>query len=49
MFAAIDTLEQILDLACDWLTAHPRITCALICAIGMIPLVMAEMTTWGEI
>lgn len=32
--------ETVFDRAVNWLAAHPRITCVLVCALALIPLMM---------
>lgn len=34
----VETADTVLDIAVNWLAAHPRITCLVICAVALIPL-----------
>lgn len=33
-------VETAFDRAVNWLAAHPRITCVLVCALALVPLMM---------
>jgi hypothetical protein len=37
--AAVEPAETMFDRAVNWLAEHPRLTCVLVCAIALIPLV----------
>ncbi|RUV84336.1 hypothetical protein EOA60_04540 [Mesorhizobium sp. M1A.F.Ca.IN.020.06.1.1] len=38
--AAVESVDTVLDHVCNWLAEHPRATCALVCAVALIPLMM---------
>jgi len=38
--AAVEPSETALDRVVNWLAEHPRATCALVCAVALIPLFM---------
>lgn len=38
--AAAEPVDTALDHACNWLAEHPRLTCALVCAVALIPLLI---------
>ncbi|WP_164750546.1 MULTISPECIES: hypothetical protein [unclassified Mesorhizobium] len=38
--AAVEPVDIVLDHVCNWLAEHPRVACAVICAVALIPLML---------